>query len=82
MKVTLFLTSIFFLLGLKVSQLLDIKGNQATVDQIISNKIINSKQLKEAPFFNAFEYRNTGKEKKIKQDIHEKVTPKDSIPVK
>lgn len=52
MKATLFLSSIFFLLGLKISSFIDIRGKANAVDKIITNKIINSKPVKALPLFN------------------------------
>ena len=52
MKATLLLSSIFFLLGLKISSFIDIRGKANVVDKIITNKIINSKPVKALPLFN------------------------------
>lgn len=52
MKTTLLLSSIFFLLGLKISSFIDIRGKANAVDKIITNKIINSRPVKALPLFN------------------------------
>ena len=51
MKATLFLSSIFFLLGLKVSSIIDLRGKANAVDNIITTKIIKSNPIKAFPLF-------------------------------
>ncbi len=65
MKATLFLSSLFFLLGLKISNLVDLRGKANVVDQIIVNKIINSKPVKALPLFNDSEQETEKKEEII-----------------
>lgn len=51
MKATLFLSSLFFLLGLKVSSIIDLRGKANAVDNIITTKIIKSSPIKAFSFF-------------------------------
>lgn len=68
MKTTLFLSSIFFLLGLKVSNLVDLRGKAQNVDKIIINKIIGSKPVKALPILQDEEQDEKTKENKIKEE--------------
>ncbi len=72
MKATLFLSSIFFLLGLKVSSLLDLNGKANAVDQIISTKIMNVKPLNAVPFFKEVENKETAKDVNLEKDDKKK----------
>ena len=80
MKATLFLSSIFFLLGLKVSSLLDIHGKASAVDQIISTRIMNSKPLNAVPFFKSSEDNNEVKDDNLNKDAQQKGTEKQATP--
>jgi hypothetical protein len=71
MKATLFLSSIFFLLGLKVSSLIDLRGKANAVDKIITNKIINSKPVNAIPLF-----KDSEEKEEIKEDKTQKELPK------
>lgn len=51
MKTAVVISSIFFLLGLKLSNIIDIRGKAEVVDTIITNKIIKSKPVKALPLF-------------------------------
>lgn len=69
MKTILFLSSIFFLLGLKVSSLIDIRGKASAVDQIITTKIIRSKPVKAFPLFSGSEENKAVKENKTREEL-------------
>lgn len=51
MKTVVVISSIFFLLGLKLSNIIDLRGKAEVVDTIITNKIIKSKPVKALPLF-------------------------------
>lgn len=68
MKTTLFLSSIFFLLGLKVSSLINLHEKASTVDQIISTKIMNSKPINAVPFFKDSKDIDSVKDDNVKKD--------------
>lgn len=51
MKTIVFFSSIFFLLGLKLSNIINLPAKAETVDTIITNKIIQSKPAKALPLF-------------------------------
>lgn len=51
MKTAVIISSIFFLLGLKLSNIIDIRGKAEVIDTIITNKIIKSKPVKAIPLF-------------------------------
>lgn len=51
MKTVVVISSIFFLLGLKLSNIIDLRGKAEVVDTIITSKIIKSKPVKALPLF-------------------------------
>lgn len=51
MKTIVFFSSIFFLLGLKLSNIINLPGKIEAVDTMITNKIIQSKPTKALPLF-------------------------------
>jgi hypothetical protein len=51
MKTILFASSIFFLLGLKLSSFIDIKGKTVAIEHIITNKILQKKPSEALPLF-------------------------------
>jgi hypothetical protein len=51
MKTILFASSIFFLLGLKLSSFIDFRGKSGAVENIITNKIIQKKPVNALPLF-------------------------------
>lgn len=69
MKATLFLSSIFFLLGLKISTLIDLRGKANAVDQIITNQILKSKSLIALPLFQDAEEKTTIKENSKPEEL-------------
>ena len=72
MKATLFLSSIFFILGLKISSLIDLRGKANAVDQIITNKIINSKPVKALPLFKDSEEEKDVQENNTQEELPNK----------
>ncbi len=74
MKTTLFLSSIFFLLGLKISNMIDLRGKANAVDKIIVNKIMNSKPVKALPLFNDTEQKTNSKEDQTQAEPIQKET--------
>ena len=52
MKTIILISSIFFLLGLKISSTIDLGGKANAVDSILTNKIMPSKSVKALPLFN------------------------------
>lgn len=68
MRTTLFLSSIFFLLGLWISNLVDLRGKANAVDQIIVNTIVNSKPVKAMPLFKDGEQENETNEGKSQEE--------------
>ena len=72
MKAILFLSSLFFLLGLKISNMIDLDGKVNVLDKVITNKIINSKPVKALPLFKEQE-----KESPVKEENKEAITDKD-----
>ncbi|MEE4285254.1 MAG: hypothetical protein V2I31_03865 [Mariniphaga sp.] len=63
MKTVVLFSSIFFLLGLKLGNILNLPGKADAVDKIITNKIIQSKPIKALPLFNDSETETEEKEK-------------------
>ena len=51
MKTILFASSIFFLLGLKLSSFIDFRGKSGAVDKILTNEIIQKKPVHAIPLF-------------------------------
>lgn len=68
MKATLFLSSIFFLLGLKISSLIDLRGKANAVDNIITSKIIQSKPVKALPLFKDSEEEKDVQDNNIQEE--------------
>jgi hypothetical protein len=72
MKTILFASSIFFLLGLKLSSFIDFRGKSGAVENIITNKIIQKKPVQALPLF-----KDSEKEEKNNTDDKKTVeTPK------
>ncbi len=69
MKTILFLSSVFFLLGLKVSSLVDLKGKANAVDQMITTKIIKSKPVKALPIFKDSDEKELEREEKTQDGL-------------
>ena len=66
MKTVVFFSSIFFLLGLKLSNIINLPEKVDAVDNIITNKIIQSKPVQAIPLFKDSEteaQEEKGKEK-------------------
>ncbi|SHE74693.1 hypothetical protein SAMN05444274_102272 [Mariniphaga anaerophila] len=59
MKTIVAFSSIFFLLGLKISSFIDLRGKAQAVDTIITNKIIQTKPVQALPLFNDSEKEDT-----------------------
>ena len=51
MKTIVFFSSLFFFLGLKVSNLIDLRGKTEAVETIITNKLKQSNPVKAIPLF-------------------------------
>lgn len=51
MKTIVFFSSLFFFLGLMVSNLIDLRGKTEAVETIITNKIKQSNPVKTLPLF-------------------------------
>lgn len=68
MKTIVFFSSIFFLLGLKLSNIINLPGKIEAVDTIITNKIIQSKPAKALPLFKDSETEKQEKEGVEKQE--------------
>ena len=51
MKTIVFFSSIFFFLGLMVSNLIDLRGKTEAVETIITNRIKQSNPIKAIPLF-------------------------------
>ncbi len=72
MKTILFASSIFFLLGLKLSSFIDIKSKTAAIEHIITNKILQKKPVEALPLF-----KDSEQEEEKKTDNQKPVeTPK------
>lgn len=80
MKATLFLSSIFFILGLKISSLIDLRGKANAVDQIITNQIIKSKPVKALPLFKDSEEKKEVQENSTQEAPLNKENDTQSIP--
>jgi hypothetical protein len=68
MKTIVFFSSIFFLLGLKLSNIINLPGKIEAVDTMITNKIIQSKPAKALPLFGDQETEEQEKEGTEKQE--------------
>lgn len=55
MRTIVFISFIFFLLGLKLSNMINLPGKVEAVDTIITGKIIQSKPAKTLPLFSESE---------------------------
>jgi hypothetical protein len=75
MKTILFASSIFFLLGLKLSSFIDLRGKTGAVDKIITNKIIPKKPVNAIPLFKDAEQEE---EKKTDDKKPVETPPKES----
>lgn len=63
MKAVVVISSIFFLLGLKLSNIIDLRGKAEAVDTMITNKIIKSKPVQALPLFKETETETQAQEK-------------------
>jgi hypothetical protein len=63
MRSLLFASSIFFLFGLKLSSIIDLRGKAGSVDKIITDKITHPKPFKALPIF-----KDSKKEEKNEKD--------------
>ncbi len=66
MKAIVLISSIFFLLGLKLSSVIDLRKKAETVDTLITTKIIQSKPVKALPLFGDSE-KETKENKKTEE---------------
>jgi hypothetical protein len=51
MKAIILFSSFFFFLGLKIGNIIDLRGKAGNVDKIITNKILQSKPVKALQLF-------------------------------
>lgn len=75
MKTILFASSIFFLLGLKLSSIIDIRGKAGAVENIITNKIIKQKPAKALHLFKDSEQDDEKKDETKKEADIQKAEP-------
>lgn len=78
MKTIVFFSSIFFLLGLKLSNIINLPEKIEAVDKIITNKIIQSKPVKALPLFKDSETEVQEKEGTEKQENTSKPQPEET----
>jgi len=69
MKAVVVFSSIFFLLGLKLSSIIDFRTKAEAVDTLITNKIMQSKPVKSLPLFKDSENEAKETEETEKQEI-------------
>jgi hypothetical protein len=69
MKAVVVFSSIFFLLGLKLSSIIDFRSKAEVVDTLITNKIMQSKPVKSLPLFKDSENEAKETEETEKQEI-------------
>ena len=77
MKTIVFFSSIFFLLGLKLSNIINLPGKIEAVDTMITNKIIQSKPVKAIPLFKDSETEEQEKEGTEKQENSNQPKPEE-----
>jgi hypothetical protein len=77
MKTIVFISFIFFLLGLKLSNIINLPGKVEAVDTIITGKIIQSKPAKALPLFSESE---TEEQAKTKTETENQKTTNQSKP--
>lgn len=77
MKTIVFFSSIFFLLGLKLSNIINLPGKIEAVDTMITNKIIQSKPAKAIPLFSESETEEKEKEGTEKQENSNQPKPEE-----
>ena len=73
-----FFSSIFFLLGLKLSNIINLPGKIEAVDTMITNKIIQSKPVKAIPLFKDSETEEQEMEGTEKQETTTQPKPEEA----
>jgi hypothetical protein len=72
MKTIILFSSFFFFLGLKIGNIIDLRGKAGNVDKIITNKILQSKPVKALPLFNSEEETTRSEEKSTQETEKQK----------